>query len=354
MNTTFNPGPSKVYPEIPAYVQEAYAQGILSINHRSEAFMTLCRETLEVFKDRLSIPESYQVVFTSSATECWEIIAQSLTKSMSYHFYNGAFGEKWFHFAKQIRSRAKAAPFGTDKLPAFDTMKVPRAAEILCFTQNETSNGTRIPQMALESVHRKFPKALIAVDATSSLGGIALDFSRIDIGYASVQKCLGLPAGLGIMILSPRAVDRARQLNEKDHYNSLTRILDNMQKHQTHYTPNVLAIYLLRRTMEQRYTIEPIHKRLEEQYKELSQCITQSSVLDWLVPEDYMRSRTVLAVKAPADRIAHIHKEAAEAGIILGKGYGDLKETTFRIANFPAIDSEDIAKLKTFLTNNYS
>ncbi|MFA0963190.1 aminotransferase class V-fold PLP-dependent enzyme [Roseivirga sp. BDSF3-8] len=354
MTTTFNPGPSKVYPEIPAYVQDAYDQGILSINHRSEGFMTLCREAVELLKDRLSIPDSYRIVFTSSATECWEVIAQSLTRTMSYHFYNGSFGEKWFTFAKNIRPKAKATTFDLTKMPDFESIKLPKATEILCFTHNETSNGTRIPQMALESIHRKYPQALIAIDATSSLGGIALDFSRIDIAYGSVQKCLGLPAGLGLMILSPRAVERARQLNEGGHYNSLLRMLENMDKYQTHYTPNVLGIYLLKRSMEKRYGIGPIHKRLEEQYKDLSEVITNSSVLDWMVPDEYLRSRTVLAVKAPADRIAEIHRTANEAGIQLGKGYGPHKETSFRIANFPAIDSEDVEKLKAFLLNNYS
>lgn len=354
MIATFNPGPSKVYPEVPAYVNEAYEQGILSLNHRSEGFMNISKETVELVKDRLNIPESYKIVFTSSATECWEIIAQSVTRVMSYHFYNGAFGERWFTYAKLLRPKTKGEKFGLDKLPDFERLKLPKSTEVICLTHNETSNGTRLPQMAIEMLHRKFPKPLIAVDATSSLGGISIDFTRIDIAYASVQKCLGLPAGLGLMILSPRAVERVRQLNERTHYNSLANMLDHMEKYQTHYTPNVLDIYLLRRTMEVRYGIQPIHKRLDEQYKELCDVINDCSKLDWLVPDEYLRSRTVLAVKASSDEIPEIHKKANEAGIQLGKGYGDHKAGTFRIANFPAIPREDIDKLKEFLTKHYS
>ena len=91
---SFYPGPSRVHDEIPEYVKEAYKKGILSINHRSEAFMKLSERTITLLKSKLEIPEDYTVLYTTSATECWEIIAQSVIQKSSFHFFNGAFGKK--------------------------------------------------------------------------------------------------------------------------------------------------------------------------------------------------------------------------------------------------------------------
>ena len=113
----------------------------------------------------------------------------------------------------------------------------------MCVTQNETSNGTQIRD--LSPFRKAFPEAIIAVDVTSSLGGIELDYLQGDVWFASVQKCLGLPAGMGIMICSPKAIQRAEEINDRKYYNSLLFIHENFQKFQTHYTPNVLSIYLI-------------------------------------------------------------------------------------------------------------
>ena len=75
---SFYPGPSRVHDEIPDYVQDAYDEGVLSINHRSEAFMKISEKTIRLLKSRLDIPGDYSVFYTTSATECWELIAQSV------------------------------------------------------------------------------------------------------------------------------------------------------------------------------------------------------------------------------------------------------------------------------------
>ena len=95
---SFYPGPSRVHTEVPAYVRDAYDEGILSINHRSDEFVQMCERTIGLLKERLNVPKDYTIFFTGSATECWEIIAQSLITDKSYHIYNGAFGQKWFDY----------------------------------------------------------------------------------------------------------------------------------------------------------------------------------------------------------------------------------------------------------------
>ena len=349
---TFYPGPSKVYPQVAQYMQEAYEQGILSINHRSQTFMSISQKAIELIKIKLNIPQDFTILFVSSATECWEIIAQSLTSVQSFHIYNGAFGQKWMEYAQKLRPQTSGISFGIQEEIDAQHMQVPAEAEIICLTQNETSNGTQLNAQFIQSLRQKYPQKLIAVDVTSSLGGITLDYQAADIWFASVQKCLGLPAGLGLFICSPRTIEKARVLRENSHYNSLLFIYDNILKYQTHYTPNVLNIFLLMRVMEHVKEINEIDKITKSRADSLYNFFENFSQFTPLIAQAHLRSDTVLAIQAEKNIISDLKEKAKKAGIILGNGYGNWKETTFRIANFPAISDEDIESLQHFFSTN--
>lgn len=350
MNLSFNPGPSKVYPEIRQYMLDAHDQGILQMGHRSERFTQMSKELVAQMKTKLNIPGEYFVYFTSSATECWEIIAQSFTKQKSLHLYNGAFGEKWYQTARALRPATVAQPF--DVQEAVDAKGLPAAAgvEVVCLTQNETSNGTQVDATTLQRVTNHYKDALICVDATSSLGGINLRYSRADVWFGSVQKCMGLPAGLGILICSPRAVERARQVNDRAHYNSFLSIHEKMLNWQTTHTPNVLAIYLLSRVIEQRPAIKPIHEHLVAR-AEILYRFFEENFPQWppLVQNKDVRSVTVLAIQAPAAQLEELKRSALQQGIQLGNGYGNWAKTTYRIANFPQHQDPEYVRLQRLL-----
>lgn len=345
---SFYPGPSRVEEDIPRYVQEAYNQGILSINHRSDAFMELVKATISEVKNKLNIPTSYTVVFTSSATECWEIIAQSLITNTSHHIFNGAFGQKWFAHTRRITSRATSHSFDMNDELNMSAIQVPAATDVICLTQNETSNGTQISNSKIRELRKKFPDQLLAIDATSSMAGMSLDFQQADVWYASVQKCFGLPAGLAVMICSPQAVLRVNEINDDSRYNSLPAILNMMDKHQTTHTPNVLGIYLLHRVMQSRDTMDVVNDRIVKRYKRLQELLSEIG-LRLLITNDAVRSHTVLPVQSDVETVRKMKAEAREAGLILGNGYGEHKASTFRIANFPAIQDNEMEQLASFL-----
>src|SRR5690348_5720298 len=99
---SFYPGPSKIYPMLSGFMQEALDNGILSVNHRSAEFVEISKGAITALKKQLHIPEEYSVFFTSSATEGWQICVQSLTIEKTLHIFNGAFGEKWFEYTSDI------------------------------------------------------------------------------------------------------------------------------------------------------------------------------------------------------------------------------------------------------------
>jgi len=356
---TFYPGPSKIYPQVEQYLQEAYRSGILSMNHRSQGFMDVLKETLRLMHEKLNIPADYSIYLVSSATEAWEIVAQSLTSQHSAHHYNGAFGKKWFSYATHIVPQTSGSLFPINQtLPyhlfqegeesaAFNRQRL-SDYEVLCLTHSETSNGTQIRMQELAEIRSMTP-ALMAIDATSSMGGVAFDWTLGDVWFASVQKCFGLPAGMGVMVCSPKALEKVRQVNDILRYNSLLFIHENFEKYQTHYTPNTLGVYLLMRVMEQLEPISVIDQRTVKRAESLYQFIENETNWEPLVTNKATRSDTVIAVKGEPQAIVALKKEATLAGITLGNGYGEWKNNTFRIANFPAIEDEEIEQLRSFL-----
>ncbi len=346
---SFYPGPSRVYPAVPRYVQEAYEQGVLSINHRSPEFIAISQRTIALIKEKLNVPDNYTVFYVSSATECWEVISQSLVRHRSYHVHNGAFGQKWFRYAQQLQARAEQYVFNFRQPLRASQLEPSSEAEVICLTQNETSNGTALPAATLADVRVRFPEPLIAVDATSSLAGVELPIALADVWYASVQKCFGLPAGMAVLICSPRALEKAQRVGENRHYNSLLYMQEQMQRWQTTHTPNVLGIYLLMRTLEDRAAIGEVDAQTQERYQQWVNFLSELKEVRLLVEEPTLRSRTVIPIEAEPETIGRLRAQAKQAGFTLGNGYGDLKPTTLRIANFPALLDEEIEQLKNFL-----
>jgi phosphoserine aminotransferase len=187
------------------------------------------------------------------------------------------------------------------------------------------------------------------VDATSSLGGENYQISDADVWFSSSQKCFGMPSGLGIMTVSPKALERGLEINERNHYNSLVFMEENFKKFQTHYTPNILAIYLFKRLLETLPNINHVSEKLYQRSEKIYNFFENSEHFDLLVENVETRSKTVVAI-VPKD-ISKAVTFFKSNNITIGKGYGEWKNNTLRIANFPAIPDEDFDELFMLLEN---
>jgi len=344
---SFYPGPSTIHSNIPSMVMDAYDVGILSANHRSPDFMELSFAAKSQLRSQLKIPDDYSIIFISSATEAWEILSQSLTRHTSQHFFNGTFGLKWANIAQNLGISVVKSPFNINK--SLPTDQINSSAEWLCMTVCETSNGTMVNQNVLKKLAlERLSHQLIAVDATSALGGIVLNFQLADYWFASCQKCLGLPAGLGLLIVSPAAIEKGHSLAERAHYNSFLNLFEHASKEQTHHTPNVLNIYLLWRTLAEGSPITTIDRRLRARMVGLNSTIESNKVLAWLVSNASLRSPTVITLKTSDPD--EIKEKALAQNIILGNGYGTWKDTTLRIANFPAVGDIQFQRLLEWIS----
>lgn len=342
---SFFPGPSKVDPNLKIYLEDAYNEGVLSMQHRSAAFIDLVRETLKLLHLKLQIPDNYTVLFTGSATECWEILGESFIDQFSLHLTTGAFGEKWYKYRAKLAPNCVQVALSPQKMLSLNqAAKFKAAADIVCLTQNETSNGTQVKNKLIHKFKKRFEDSLILVDSTSYMAGQWIDWRVGDIFFASVQKCFCLPPGLAVMVCSPRALQKARELSHSKHYNSLTLLADFIAKYQTSFTPNILAIYLLKRVLEARPAIQDVDRQLKNRAKFVRQACIKAGYKPFIV-NSAVRSDTVLVFKDKPDFIDLLKTKVLAGNMILGNGYGTLKANTFRIANFPAHTDTDVERL---------
>lgn len=349
MKIFFTPGPSKIYPTVEKHMRKAFLEDILSISHRGTVFKKIFEETVASLKQLLNIPKEYHVVFLSSSLEAMERIIQSLVEKESSHFVNGAFSDKFYETSIVLGKKANKHNFNPEpirfRVSSKPITRTPNSSELICFTQNETSNGTQIPLEKIYSFKKSHPKSIIAVDAVSSIPYADIDYKMIDVVFFSVQKGFGLPAGLSVVVLSPKAFEKAKKKENKG-FHSLLNLVQNSSKSQTPETPNVLYLYLLNKVIKDmlKTGIEKIRKETEEKADLIYSFFEKNQNIFPLVQENEQRSKTVIVLKTKNDSNEIIEK-LKRKNIIVGSGYGEFKNEHIRIANFPAHSLSDVKQL---------
>lgn len=384
-NIFFTPGPSQLYPTSKRHLQQALREDIPSISHRSKKFQDIYDHTVSGLKKLLSIPDTHHIFFLSSGTEAMERVIENCVDKYSYHLVNGAFSKRFYKTAVELGKNAQKY-----EVPAGEGFKfspsphpspsgrgtkgegiiIPNNAELVCITQNETSTGVQVPMRDVYFLNRKYPAKLIALDIVSSAPYVDIDYKKVDLVFFSVQKGFGLPAGLAVIILSPKAFKKAQQLQEKGviigSYHSFISLEQYALKNQTPETPNVLNIYLLGKVIGdmREIGIEKIRKETEQKARLLYEFFDNVSrhpelvsgskkkrsrnkfgmTMRPFVKNKKWRSQTVIVIEIEGGSKSLIEKLKAK-GLVVGSGYGELKERQIRIANFPAVTKEDIELL---------
>lgn len=355
--TFFGPGPSQLYPTVGTALEQALVEDVCTISHRSQAFKNIYAEAVANFRKLVNIPDNFQIVFTGSATEIWERIIKNCVENKSFHFTNGSFSKKFYQYSVDSGKQASQlnVPFG--KGFNVNDANIDNDTEVICFTQNETSSGVSVPLEDIYSIREKHPNALIAVDVVSSLPHPNFDYSKIDTAFFSVQKCFGMPAGLGVWLVNERCIAKAEEMASKGILIGPHQVLPELAKmaknNQTPSTPNVLGIYTFAKVVEDmlKKGVETIRQETSQKAADLYACIEANDYLSIAIENPAHRSETVIVANTDVS-LADWNNYLAEFDLVISAGYGKFKETQIRIANFPAISTEIMAKLIGAL-NNY-
>ena len=340
--TYFTIGPSQLYPGLATMINEALENNVASISHRSDDFRKIYRQTKQALIKLLKLPADSHVFFLGSSIEIMERIITSCVKQNCVHLVNGAFGEKFYETAKIFNKKARKINYGSDGFKA-EELRFPKETEMICLTQNETSTGVAIPVTTINKLRQLNPRPLLAVDIVSSVPIVNLNWQFIDLGFFSVQKGFGLPAGMAVLIASPKAIRQAEKLIKINDaipgFHNLLTLAEKEADYQTPETPNVLGIYLLGQVAKKMLAkgIKKIRQDTNIKanliYKTLRQCHDCRPAIQ----KNRWRSKTTIVVEG-LDKLN-------DAGLVVSDGYGENKGKQIRIANFPAHSLAMIKKL---------
>jgi phosphoserine aminotransferase len=190
----------------PGWSLQALTDAALGRSHRAKIGKAKLKRAIDLTRAVLEVPADYRIgIVPASDTGAVEMALWSLLGARPVTVLAWeSFGEGWVtDITKQLQlkdTRVVKAPYG--ELP--DLAKVDWTTDVV-FTWNGTTSGVRVPNGAWIAADRA---GLAICDATSATFAQALDWPKLDVVTFSWQKALGGEAAHGMLILSPRAVER--------------------------------------------------------------------------------------------------------------------------------------------------
>ncbi len=247
-NFLFVPGPTN----IPDRVLRAMM--VSMEDHRSPKFPELTREIMPGLKKIFRTEHGTPFVFPSSGTGCWEAaVTNTLSpgdRVLAARF--GQFSHLWIDMCTRLGLDVQIVDceWGTgvplqqyaDILKADTEHRI--KAVLAC--HNETATGVTSDIAGVrEALDEAKHPAMLFVDAVSSLGSIDFRFDDwgVDMAVSGSQKGLMLPAGLGILCVSPKALEMRHTAQLKRCYFDLGDMLNANATGYFRYTPALSLMY---------------------------------------------------------------------------------------------------------------
>src|SRR5215216_7681761 len=202
-NTHFSSGPCS---KRPGWTLDALSDAPLGRSHRAKVGKTKLEQAIALTREVLQVPADYRIgIVPASDTGAvelalWSLLGQRGVDMVAWE----SFGAGWVtDVVKQLKladARIIEADYG--RLPDLAAIDFDRD---VVFTWNGTTSGVRVPNGDFIPADRG---GLTICDATSAAFAQRLDFSKLDVVTFSWQKVLGGEGAHGVLILSPRAVER--------------------------------------------------------------------------------------------------------------------------------------------------
>ncbi|MGH6898561.1 MAG: phosphoserine transaminase [Geminicoccaceae bacterium] len=300
-NPCFGSGPTA---KRPGWSPGALDAALVGRSHRSGAARARLGEVLERSRAMLGLPEDYRIaIVPASDTGAFEAAMWSLLGARGVDVLAWeSFGQGWLLDARdELRLedlRAFEAEYGD--LP---DLRAAAPERDVVFAWNGTTSGVRVPDGDWIAADRS---GLTLCDATSAAFAMALPWTRLDVATYSWQKALGGEAQHGVLILSPRAVERLesfrapRPLPKVFRLTANGRLNESLFRGDTINTPSMLAVEDALdglRWAERLGGLPSLIARSEDNLRVVAEWVDRTPWVDFLAARRAIRSPTSICLK---------------------------------------------------------
>ena len=335
-------------------------------SHRAPdiSYNGLYKEAEDHLRTLLNVPPNYTLLFfPGGATAAMDAVLWSLTQEHVSGLNMGAFSRLW---CGQLAPRVPG--IRTDFL---DVDLIPQAlpdttADLVILTPNETSTGVQLPNDYLQEVwNKRGENTLVAWDTTSCAGGRVLPANIYDVQLFGLQKCFAAGGGTCALILSPKAVARAKKMAARRNIPFLLDLTNALpfalEKHQTLNTPSTINIWMANegaKFMLSRGGLKEMENLCRLHADSLVQWAQQTDWIRPLVSQEKYRSFTTITLEIIHPKIQDTQINHALASTELFhlqdglKKYRTVEKNSLRVACFPFVDvngTEEYKKLTAAL-----
>ncbi len=319
------------------------------ITHRCKEYKDLHGSIVEKLRKALQTDDDIFLV-GGSATVMIEGAVRNAVSNSCLGLSNGSFGNRLIECGTLNGKNVTEvhAPWGKAVKPADIEGKVTKDIEAVCMVSNESSTGVLNDCVALaEEARKQNPDALIIVDAVTSAMAVDHNLPKLqpDAMLFGTQKALALPPGLAIAVVSDRIIEKSKSVKNKGFYTDFVKLKKNADDNYALTTPPVSLLYALD------YQLDKILKEgMENRYRrhiEMSEMVKKwaDEKFNGLFPEEGYRSRTIGVVNRGDLDFDTFNSKLKAKGYEISNGYGEVKQSTFRIGHMGDITPSMLKEL---------
>jgi len=325
----FSSGPTKKYA---SFNFDFFDKTILGRSHRSKKCKEKISQVIKLTKSVLEIPNDYKIIIitgsATSAVECaiWNLLGNNHVDVITID----VFSHQW---AKDVEN----LNISHTKLNHF----IHHPENDLLFTWNGTTSGICSPNGDWIEEKRQ---GITICDATSCAFCVELPWKKLDVTCFSWQKGLGSEGGNGMIVLSPRAIQRLQEYKPKWIIPKLFTLNPSVLNGEPINTPSMLVIedYYHSLLWAQKWGLEGLVNKVNENFQVIREWVELRPWVEFLAKKNISKTSVCLVFKDKTKQIAEELEEKGLAYDILNHRDAPL---SLRIWCGPTIEKKEIEEL---------
>jgi len=358
-NARFSSGPCA---KPPVFSLDKLSDAPLGRSHRAAIGKSKLAEAIDLTREILGVPADYRIgIVPASDTGAFEMAMWSLLGERPAQMVAWeSFGAGWVtDVVKQLKIDATTH---TAEYGHIVDMAALNYDNDVCFTWNGTTSGVRMPNGDAIPANRA---GLTLCDATSAAFAQDLPWDKLDVTTFSWQKVMGGEAAHGMLILSPRAVERLESYTPAWPMPKIFRLtkggklIEGIFRGETINTPSMLAVedYLVALKWAQDIGgLSALQARANANAQAIFDFCDAHDWIANLAADDATRSNTSVCLKFTDERIADgaafakaVAKRLADEGVALDIGAYRDAPAGLRIWCGATVETADITAMLPWL-----